>query len=599
MEQQPNADPALIERKYRGFDLDDAQRRAWEDQASAWAVGYVAVAQRWDADSRTLTVRFAPRPQLQDAPQPAFGPRPPWAPQYPFGPPASQWGRPSTVPRWRLIAAVALIIVLGASAVVARFADTLMVREPTVIRAGTDTGSVPRVEPAVCRGQRVALALPRCGDLVVAEDRARPGGTHIRLHYAVYPSESGSADPDPVVYLDGGPGGSPLTDGFPTDPFVATRELVVLDQRGTGFSEPSLDCDEVDSLDAVTSVLAQQTAIGACRARLIGQGVDLARYTSADSASDVEELRLALGYPAWNLYGVSYGTRLALTVMRDHPAGVRSAILDSVYPPQVDAYADHAANAERAFGTLFSACEHQPRCASAYPDLEGTLFRTVDDLDHRMPSVARRRESGGTTTLELDGDMLLGYLFDRLYDSTALSGLPMAIADVRDGDYDELADWALEAQPVDEPLVGQDVSEGMELSVQCAEELPFSAGDPPAIGPHAQRLAATFGVEAVRRQCAVWNVPAADERERQPVTSSIPTLLLSGEFDPITPPEWAKQATDTLSRAQAFEFPAVGHGVLGSTSCADGLVSAFLARPLEQLDARCIGNLPGPVFALP
>lgn len=599
MEQQP--DPGIIERDYRSWDSGDAQRMAWDDERSARSAGYVPVAQRWDPATRTLTVRYA----RQDAwaastpPASAPGPQPAWAPRAPSGPPVSHWGRPSTVPRWRIVAGILFVVVLGGSAVVARFADTVPVREPTVIRAGTDTGPVPRVEPAVCRGPRVAVALPRCGDLVVPEDRSRPDGTRIRLHYAVYPSKTGTPAADPVVYLDGGPGGSPLTDGFPTDPFVAVRELVVLDQRGTGFSEPSLDCDEMDALDAVSNVVDQLAALHSCHDRLIGEGVDLARYTSAENASDVEDLRVALDYPAWDLYGVSYGTRLALTVMRDHPEGVRSAILDSVYPPQVDAYGERAGNAQRAFSTLFAACARQAPCASAFPDLEGTLYRTVDDLDARSPSVSRRTDEGGTATVEVDGDVLLGYLFDRLYDTDGLAELPKAIAAVQDGQYDDLVDWALETQPVDAPLVGQDISEGMELSVQCAEELPFSAGDRPASGAHEQRVARTFSVAAVRGQCDLWNVPAAGESERRPVTSAIPTLLLSGEYDPITPPEWAKQTAAMLSAAQAFEFPGVGHGVVGTTSCADGLVSEFLANPGHALDARCIGNLEGPVFTVP
>ena len=167
------------------------------------------------------------------------------------------------------------------------------------------------------------------------EDRSRPDGPTIRLHVGVFESESADPAPDPMLYLGGGPGENSTeatSFGFQTriEPFLATRDYVVLDQRGTGYSRPSLDCPELDSafkehldedLTREEERSLHQQAIFECHDRLLSEGVNLAAYRSAESAADVEDLRLALGYDSWNIHGVSYGTRLALTVMRDFPDG--------------------------------------------------------------------------------------------------------------------------------------------------------------------------------------------------------------------------------------------------------------------------------------
>ena len=272
--------------------------------------------------------------------------------------------------------AVVLIGVLAGAAVLARFSDLLDQRLPermTVIAAGTDTGSAGAIassRPSAGR-PRLGVALPRCGDLIVPEDRTRPNGTRIRIHYAVTRGAGArSAEPCAVVYLDGGPGGSPLSDGFLLEPFIARRDVVVFDQRGTGFSEPSLDCPEIDKLDPGAPSSQRSGAIRDCHVRLVAEGVDLAFYTTAEDAADVEDLRVTLRYPAWNLYGISYGTRLALAVMRDHPAGVRTAVLDSVYPPDVDAYGRPGRECPAVLpAAVPDGCVPEPACAPRFPGL--------------------------------------------------------------------------------------------------------------------------------------------------------------------------------------------------------------------------------------
>ena len=187
-------------------------------------------------------------------------------------------------------------------------------------------GPLPYVESTPCW-----MALPDgvvegqnidCGYLFVPETRDDSSSPSIQLAYAVLYAPTESPQPDPVIYLAGGPGGSAVKelDGWLDAPYLQDRDLVLLDQRGTGYSLPTLNCPEMEQ--------AVQDATQACRDRLVEEGVDLQAYSSVENAADVADLRVALGYDEWNLYGISYGTRLALTVMRDHPEGVRSVVLE-------------------------------------------------------------------------------------------------------------------------------------------------------------------------------------------------------------------------------------------------------------------------------
>ncbi|MBA2255031.1 MAG: alpha/beta hydrolase [Chloroflexi bacterium] len=597
-------DQQIIFRAYQGRDLAEAQRRAWAEQPDAFLAGYVSAGQQWDETSRTLTVRYerrAPGHQASPSTRPPADQKaatPPYGQTPMVGRPQLRWADNKPLPRWRIAVGVVIVAALGAGALVAANLEAFDQRPKTVIAAGTDTGPVPRIEPATCRGIRFGTAVLRCGDLVVPEDRDRPNGSRIRLHYAVYPAEGGATEPDPVVYLDGGPGSSPLSDGFPIDPFVQQRDLVVFDQRGTGQSLPSLDCPEIDgvSLDGTESDHA--LAIRACRDRLRAEGVDRTQYTSAESATDVEDLRTVLGYPAWNLYGISYGTRLALTVMRDHPAGVRSAILDSVYPPSVDGYLEQGANAERAFELLFGACERQPSCARAYPGLRQTFDGAVAVLDRDRPRVRVTPPGGVAAETTLDGDVLIDFVFQNLYRTEVIPTLPRAIVATAGGDHAALtAHLADEEPPRGRPAGSDTESEGVELSVQCAEELPFAQVVPTS--GEVSRIARTFGIGSIQGACAMWDVPSAPPLEREAVTSEIPTLLLAGEFDPITPPAWAEAAAKTLSRGHVLTFRGVGHGVLNTSACADGLVSAFLLDPMSPPNGRCMEHLQDIVFVVP
>lgn len=272
-----------------------------------------------------------------------------------------------------------------------------------------------------------------CGYLIVPEDRADPNSRDIRLAVAIVRAENPL--PDPIIYLEGGPGGSALygIDGWLDFELLENRDFILIDQRGTGYSDPRLVCPEGEEYDDMET----DEYADACREVLERQNIDLAMYTSANSAADIADLRKALGYEQVNLYGISYGTRLALTVMRDHPEGIRSVVLDSSYPPQVAGYDEMPVNAYRAFSQLFAGCAANLRCNRAYPNLENVFYEVVEQGNDESFTVDL-----GDGEEEWSGDDFMLHIFEEMYATDSIPYLPAAIYQARDGDFDILSDLA-------------------------------------------------------------------------------------------------------------------------------------------------------------
>jgi pimeloyl-ACP methyl ester carboxylesterase len=498
--------------------------------------------------------------------------------------------------------AVLVVVILIAASIPAR---SIEARQNVV---------VPAFEPSECdfdipSGQNVT-----CGFLTVPEDRGQPDGPTIRLHVAIFASRSANPAPDPVVYLDGGPGGKTLAtislsfnDRF--DPFLEDRDFIVLDQRGIGYSEPALDCPELTDLayDLIDEDLpleeeAARTveAFRVCHDRLTEEGANLSAYSSVENAADLNDLRQALGYDEWNLYGISYGTRLALTIMRDHPDGIRSVILDSSYPLEVSLYGTLAANTDRAFNALFDGCTADPACNEAYGDLSDKFYGLVDQLNAEPVTIPILQPfSGETYEMFTNGDSMIDFLFQSLYSTEVIPLLPKIIHDVAADDY------SVFGRLMGAYLAEQEyISTGMMYSVQCNEEVGFE--DPAALAHVTDDYPKLRGYfarnqldQTVFTICELWSVDQADPVENQPVSSDIPTLVLAGEYDPITPPAWGQMVAANLSKSYFYEFPGVGHGASISGECPLNVTLAFLADPGSEPDASCINQMSGPAFALP
>jgi pimeloyl-ACP methyl ester carboxylesterase len=464
----------------------------------------------------------------------------------------------------------------------------------------------PGYEPAACPMPAPEGARVECGYLTVPEDRSRPEGRTIRLAVAIVRSRSPDPAPDPVVYLEGGPGYGPLRniENWLLSTLLDRRDLILIDQRGTGFSQPDLRCPEFletwretggRSLSLEESVDLTVQATVDCRERLEAGGVNLSAYHTAASAADLEDLRLALGYPEWNLFGVSYGTRLALAAMRDFPEGIRSAVLDSVVPTQVNIYETDPERTAQAFERLFSGCAADPACQAAYPGLEARFSAGLERLN-RQPVLSPfvDEEAGVRIEQEVNGDLLAVLLYGAMYETRLIPYLPLAVDQMLAGNRQVAG--AIETELV-AYFAGQ--SHGMAISVDCVEEIPFN--DPQAI----QRAVAVYpdllkasvaprgflNTPAALEVCAAWGVEPSGPVENQPVESDIPTLVLAGEYDPVTPAEWSRLAARSLSRSYYFEFARAGHGITTiPEGCPRQVRNQFLEAPNVPPDPDCLAG---------
>jgi pimeloyl-ACP methyl ester carboxylesterase len=461
-----------------------------------------------------------------------------------------------------------------------------------------------------CRFEPPRGVTVECGDLVTLEDRANPSGALVRLHVGLFRSRSAQPAADPIVYLEGGPGGHALEraalffDNW-FAPLIADHDLIIFDQRGAGLSQPSLACEELTQLGfelldknipAEESNRLFSEAALQCRARLAGAGIDLATYNSLASAADLEELRVAMGYDTWNLLGVSYGTRLALTAMREHPQGIRSVVLDSAVPVQ-SREIETPANFGRAFRKLFDGCAADAACAAAFPDLEADFYALVDRLNAEpITRQAADPLSGERYTVLLNGDSIISITAQALYSSELIPLLPIAITGAaRDVDYSIFATLAV-------AITAQNAlfSYGMLYSVRCNEEIAFETPQTLAAADDAfPEQRGVFDVEPYLQVCPAWGAGTAPPVENEPVSSDIPTLVLAGEYDPATPPEDGRLAAASLSNSTFLEFPGLGHGVSLDNSCAGAITLAFIADPGAPPAAGCIDDLGPPQFLVP
>jgi pimeloyl-ACP methyl ester carboxylesterase len=474
-----------------------------------------------------------------------------------------------------------------------------------------DSKPVPRFEPGECM-----LALPEglqpgeevvCGYLVVPELYANPDGPTIRLAVIILKASAGHPAPDPMVLNQGGPGGATIDYFFSIladEPLDPTRDMILFDQRGTGYSDPALDCPEIDA--AIYGALDENLGMEAfnrvynagaasCQRRLVEEGVDLAAFNSLENAHDIDTLRQVLGYEKINLYGVSYGSLLALHTIREHPEGLRSVILDGVVPPQMNLNVDVPYSADYAFTQFFNACAADLACSQAYPGLEKTFFDLVDRMNEQPVELHLVDfQTGQGYTDVFRGDDFLWAVFQMMYAREFIPLLPELIQDVGQGKLQTL-------QAIQSVLLfDHSVKMGMYWSVYCTEDADFDPNNLDYSGIRPQ--IAKDQVEGMRgmwQLCQEWGVPGLGSRAGEPVVSDIPVLILNGQFDPITPAPNGAKAARTLSHSTQVTFSQNGHGALFSGDCADQIVVDFMNAPQETPDTSCVEQIPPEDFIVP
>ncbi|WP_165422814.1 alpha/beta hydrolase [Ktedonosporobacter rubrisoli] len=428
----------------------------------------------------------------------------------------------------------------------------------------------------------------KCGALIVPENRSKKDSKMIKLPVAIFKPASAPADAIPSIRMDGGPGGSslkgqaaPLTEEL-YDKLYGDQVWIMFDQRGTGYAEPYLGCPEV--MQAKYAAMQGQEVQGdpqqQCHDRLVQSGVDLNGYNTIQNAADVRDLAQALGYKQVNLYGVSYGSRLTLSVMRLFPDMVRSAIIDGVYPTQIE----HGDDVDRdgAIERLIKSCEQNEACAHKYPQLRQHYDELLSMAQKKPLSFQDTDpETQKTYQVSLDGTSLKDQLFQDMYSPDKIPGLPLWIEQLHAGNTTTAAKYyEMPDQMIDESEVRFDeapqeaVATGVYSSIECSEDL-----------------------KSVQPRCKIWNVEKVPAEQKQPVSSSIPTVVMNGAFDPVTPPAWGEMAAKTLSNSTSVEFAPGGHGALNTFMCANQIAYNFYKDPGQKPDTSCATQVPPVQFS--
>lgn len=403
------------------------------------------------------------------------------------------------------------------------------------------------------------VAMPEgttCGFLLVPERRGDPGSRTIRVGYAVHRSTASNRRPDPVVFSSDGPGATSLPLTGIVSRMLPDRDVVVVEQRGSRYSEPALSCPEIVRGLVGTLTTTRQTAdetttitkaAVACRNRL---QADLLGYRSDEIAADVVDLRRALGYRRWNLFGVGYSTRSMLQAASQDPRGTRTVVLDSFLDGQTNWYdgAEPALQAAIAKLGLGSRFDELVARLNAQP----VAYATRDPL-------TRER-----ITVTLTGDDVASVIGEALRETEAIPLIPAIVESMADGRTDVL-------QPLVDAAAGNLGSRdwGLYYAVQCQDEVPFNA----FADPGRPRLFTSVADAAV---CAAWNLP--DGSDEGAVTAA-PVLIVGGQYDPATPPETARYVAQSLPHARFAEFAGVGHAVFLASECGRRTIAAFLDHP--------------------
>jgi pimeloyl-ACP methyl ester carboxylesterase len=460
---------------------------------------------------------------------------------------------------------------------------------------GQETGRSPSVSLTPCEigGTNGApKQTVRCGSFEVFEDRNRKSGRRIALKLMVFPATGPDKIADPLFYIPGGPGSSATEDA----PFVAQqfakirehRDLVFVDQRGTGGSNP-LNCDFFKPAD-LRSYLGEYFPledVRKCREQLEPKA-DLTLYTTAIAMDDLDDVRAALGYNKINIIGGSYGTRAAQVYLKLHPNRVRAVILHGVSPTNQFMPRDFPQHTERALNGVVAECSADQACHTAFPNLSDEVKSVLEWLMRGPVEVELKRQSGNVR-VNLSRDLAAEAIRYMLYQPGGAGRIPLFIHLATQGNFGPLAEAAIYYR---QQIVATG-SNGMYLSVTCAEDLPaIKSGEGERNG--VDTFLGDYRLRQQRAACALWPRGMIPRNYAEPTRSDVPALIVTGQWDPVTPPIYGDTAAKYLSHSLHVIVPHGGHGLdgLDGIKCIDNLIDSFIERGTTRgLDTSCVGSI--------
>lgn len=427
----------------------------------------------------------------------------------------------------------------------------------------------------------------QCTTLAVPEDPKAPNGRKIDLRIGWIPAgRDDAAEPDPVFMLAGGPGQSAL-DSYPqVQPafaeVVKKRNVILVDQRGTGGSNPLQCPNPSEGMDPDSPQAAGDYA-RQCMAKL-EKKADLRFYTTGEAIADLDTVRQAIGADKIDLVGVSYGTRVAQQYAATYPQHTRAVVLDGVAPNSLVLGNEFAVNLEHALDLQFGRCAKDAACTRKLGDPRQRLNALMKTLKDTPPTVTFRDPATGVSKQETlhAGDVAVLVRMSA-YLPLMTATLPLQFSEAAQGRYDTLAATA--------NMIGSSLADamamGMQLSVICAEDGSELKADPSQEGS----LLGNAIVEGLKAQCEVWPKGTRAASFRKPLSTNVPTLLLSGEFDPVTPPRYGDEVAKSLPNARHLVLRGQGHNVI-AVGCTPQLLGKFLdgLNP-KALDAKCLDKL--------
>ncbi|GAB4517861.1 MAG: alpha/beta fold hydrolase [Allomuricauda sp.] len=445
------------------------------------------------------------------------------------------------------------------------------------------------------------------GYLEVLENRDRPDGNTIKLPVYIFKSRSDNPKPDPVLYTVGGPGYTSMRASQYMNyyKYLDDRDLILFEQRGTQYARPSLDCPEwsealyrsnFPDMEPSDRDALLEKAAKSCRERLVGNGIDLNSYNTNAIAADINDLMEVLDVGRYNLLTLSYSTKIAQVLMRDYPDNIRSVVMDSPLPLEVSYDEESAGNVMEALQLVLTDCEKDKNCSTAYPNIKQRFFEYLRDKS-KNPLVVEveNPKSGKMETFNLKGEDLI-----TVFTASSTDGVPFVPAEINKLLMGDLSSVKEQLSYLFEGP-GKGIGIGMRLSVWCAEEAAFN--DWERISEETNKYPEIKGLSPGtydQRICDIWGVSKVPDRENEAIQSDIPVLLISGQYDELTPPRWAVGMQKNFTNSYHVVFQGWKHGPTTNwdNPCAMEVAHQFFNQPWVRPKLDCLDSIVAPKFKL-